>query len=168
MSGAEHDRAVAAVNEAGATGDRPVMLDGRGRPVELLARDITAHVATHDIRLVLVDYLQCIGAEWRAQDRRGEINHVARTLTDAIKTSGAAGMLASQLTGEDIRESRDVEHAAEVVLIGRKNDDGSKTLHIKKNKTGPADAVLSLDWDHVTGSFITRREETFDGWIPDA
>jgi hypothetical protein len=134
---------------------RPVMLDARGRSVEQIAREIVAHVATHSISLVLVDYLQCITAERVTQDRRSEINHVARTLTDAIKTSGAAGVLASQLTGEDIRESRDVEHAAEVVLIGRK-EDGQHSLFVKKNKSGPADSVISLEWDSDTGSFITE------------
>ena len=136
---------------------RPVMLDARGCPVEQIARDITAHVAAHSIRLVLVDYLQCITAERVTQDRRSEINHVARTLTDAIKTSGAAGVLASQLTGEDIRESRDVEHAAEVVLIGRK-EQGQHSLFLKKNKSGPADSVIPLGWDSVTGSFITETQ----------
>jgi KaiC/GvpD/RAD55 family RecA-like ATPase len=163
----EINRAAAAVQASGSDA-RPVILDGRGRPVEQIARDIATIVATHSTRLVLVDYLQAITAERQSQDRRGEINFVARTLTDAIKTSGAAGILASQLTGEDLRESRDVEHAAEVVLIGRKSEDGARSLFLKKNKTGPNDAVLSLDWDSVTGAFLTERQETFDDWIPDA
>jgi predicted ATP-dependent serine protease len=154
------------VNDAQSAGKLPIMLDGRGIQVEHLARDIVALIKTHDIRLVLVDYLQCIGAERATQDRRAEINHVARTLTDAIKTSGAAGLLASQLTGEDIRESRDVEHAAEVVMIGRKNETtGDKSLWLKKNKTGPADAVLALEWDSETGSFVTHQPENYDQWF---
>lgn len=152
----EMDDATAAISAA--RDKRPVMLDGRGHSVEHIARDIEAHVAAHSIRLVLVDYLQCITADRETQDRRAEINHVARTLTDAIKRSGAAGVLASQLTGEDIRESRDVEHAAEVVLIGRKNDDGDRTLFVKKNKSGSADAVIILGWDSNTGSFITETQ----------
>jgi hypothetical protein len=138
-------------------GPSPVMLDGRGRDVEHLAGDIRAATRAHGIELVLVDYLQCIGTARTTQDRRAEINHISRSLTDAIKTSGAAGVLASQLTGEDIRESRDVEHAAEVVLIGRRDPDPphARRLLVKKNKCGPKDAVIDLDWDDLNGSFRT-------------
>jgi hypothetical protein len=152
----DREAAVQAVGDA--RDKRPVMLDGRGCSVEQIAREIAAHVAAHSIRLVLVDYLQCITADRVSQDRRSEINHVARTLTDAIKTSGAAGVLASQLTGEDIRESRDVEHAAEVVLIGRGNATEGHSLFLKKNKTGPADSVVRLEWDRNTGSFVTETQ----------
>lgn len=152
-------------------GPAPVLIDGRGRDVEHLAGDIRAAVRAHGIGLVLVDYLQCIGATKSTQDRRAEINHIARTLTDAIKVSGASGVLASQLTGEDIRESRDVEHAAEVVLIGRKGDDGSHSLFVKKNKTGRKDAVISLDWDGNAGAFRTSDQDPFardfEDWKPE-
>lgn len=141
------------------SGPSPVLLDGRGRKVEQIAQEIRNHVARFGLRVVLVDYLQCIGAEHKSQDRRAEVNHIARTLTDAIKTSGAAGVLASQVTGDDIRESRDVEHAAEVVLIGRREAQGPHKLFLKKNKAGPAGFEFELDWDAVTGSFRTRAEE---------
>jgi hypothetical protein len=136
----------------------PFLLDGRGRAVEQIADDIRAHVSRHGIKLVLVDYIQCIGAMRKTQDRRAEINHVTRTLTDAIKTSGAAGILTSQLTGEDIRESRDVEHAAEVVLIGRKTKSPPFTLsvYVKKNKTGAVDGVFGVALSAVTGAMYQR------------
>lgn len=147
------DRAHDAVVDAR---DVPLMLDGRGRQVEDIAGDIRVMTRAHGVDLVLVDYLQCIGTGRKTDDRRSEINHIARTLTDAIKTASAAGILASQLTGEDIRESRDVEHAAEVVLIGRKDECGALSLFVKKNKTGPSGLVLGLGWDKTTGSFTNR------------
>lgn len=169
-SGAELTAAVAALSDASKRGSAPVLLDGRGRAVEDLAEDIRRCAKLHGTRLVLVDYLQCISTRRDTQDRRAEINHVARTLTDAIKTSGCAGILASQLTGEDIRESRDVEHAAEVVLIGRKSDEGELSLHLKKNKTGATGHVLPLQWDSITGSFASKQSnaEDFDGYFTDA
>lgn len=145
------------IGRAAKRGPAPILIDGRGRDCEHLAGDIRAAAQAHGIGLVLVDYLQCITTSRETQDRRAEINHVARTLTDAIKTSGCAGILSSQLTGEDIRESRDVEHAAEVVLIGRKNDDGSMALFVKKNKCGAKDGVLPLDWNPLNGSFRTTQ-----------
>jgi len=142
-------------------GNAPILLDGRGRDTESLAGDIRTAVRAHGIDLVLVDYLQCISAKRETQDRRAEINHVARSITDAIKTSGCAGVLASQLTGEDIRESRDIEHAAEVVLIGRKGDGAELQLFLKKNKTGPKDVVVDLTWDDLNGSFRTAEAEDY-------
>lgn len=164
ISASEYESAVGALSEASSRGKAPVLLDGRGRPVEALAEDIRRMAKLNGIRLVLVDYLQCIATQRDTQDRRAEINHIGRTLTDAIKMSGCAGVLASQLTGEDIRESRDIEHAAEVVLIGRKHlasvdkdgnelSPGKKDIFIKKNKTGASGDAIDLEWDETTGSF---------------
>lgn len=167
----EHlDRANDEIVDAKSRGAAPVLLDGRGRDAEHLAGDIRAAVRAHKISLVLVDYLQAIRTTRRTQDRRAEINWVSRTLTDSIKMSGAAGVLASQLTGEDIRESRDVEHAAEVVLIGRQNEAGERSLFVKKNKTGPKDIVVPLDWDKTSGAFVTAEPDafatSFEDWDP--
>ncbi len=52
----------------------------------------------------------------------------------------------------------------EVVLIGRKSDDGSMALFVKKNKCGPKDAVISLDWDSLNGSFRTAVPFEWDGF----
>lgn len=142
--------------QVAAASDAVLMLDGRGRSVETLAGDIRMLVREHRVELVLVDYLQCITTLRETDDRRGEINHIARTLTDVVKTSGAAGVFASQLTGEDIRESRDVEHAAEVVLIGRKSESGDRSMFVKKNKTGPNGFEFELSWNTDNGSFRTH------------
>lgn len=160
LSRSQLEQASDQVSAAKERGPAPVMIDGRGRDVEHLAGDVRAAVRAHSIGVVLVDYLQCITTSRQSQDRRAEINHVARTLTDAIKTSGCAGVLASQLTGEDIRESRDVEHAAEVVLIGRKTDEGLQ-LFVKKNKCGPKDQVIDLHWNDLNGSFRTESPNDF-------
>jgi replicative DNA helicase len=125
-----------------------------------------------------VDYLQCITTQRSIDDRRQQINYIARTLTDTIKTMGAAGILASQVTDENIRESKDVEHAAEVVLIGRETEaqydqygecvqQSRRSLFVKKNKSGPKGAVVNLEWDDHTGSFRTRDVQ-FNGYFDDA
>jgi KaiC/GvpD/RAD55 family RecA-like ATPase len=159
LRGAEFDKANDVLCAARALGPNAVVLDGRGQTVEAIANSVRSHVAAHGVQLVLVDYLQCIKTERATDDRRGEINHIARTLTDAIKVSGAAGVLASQLTGEDLRESRDVEHAAEVVLIGKRNEETkAMTLWVKKNKTGPAHGEIEVELDPVTGALYQRRD----------
>jgi KaiC/GvpD/RAD55 family RecA-like ATPase len=147
----ERDRIADTLERAKEHGDLPFVLDGRGHSVERISDWIRIMLGVHPIGLVLVDYLQCISTDRKTEDRRNEVNHIARTLTDAIKTRNAAGILTSQLTGEDIRESRDVEHAAEIVLIGRKNK-SRLTLYVKKNKSGPADAVLAMTMHPTTGA----------------
>ncbi len=160
LTAAELSRASSEIVSAQARGNAPILIDGRGRDVEHIAGDVKAAARAYDVTVVLVDYLQAISTARPTQDRRNEINLIARTITDAVKTSGAAGLFASQLTGEDIRESRDIEHAAEVVLIGRKDEGQGMKLFVKKNKTGPKDAIVELQWERESGSFVTDRLTT--------
>lgn len=155
LSGEQLQRAVDVVEGSGSSGDAPLFLDGRGRAVESLAGDVRALVRSQGIDLVLLDYIGCVTTKRQTQDRRAEINHIGRTMTDAVKTSGIAGVFASQLTGDDkLRESRDLEHAAEVVLIGKGNGrDEPRSLFVAKNKTGPRGVTIDLGWDNTSGSF---------------
>lgn len=160
-----------ALKSAKEDGEAPVLLDGRGKDVDQIAGEIRTAVKAHKVELVLVDYLQCIQSKRKHQDRRSEINYIGRTLTDAIKTSGAAGVLASQLTGESLRESRDLEHAAEVVLIGRRHELTEElSIYLAKNKTGPRGLNIALRRNPITGSFINTTDgetlfaETDDSW----
>lgn len=150
----------------GSGGTKEWFLDGRGTDVTELATAIRVRIKSDGVKLVLIDYLQCVRSDRHAQDRRMQINHIARTLTEAIKTEGAAGVMASQLTDENLRESRDLEHAAEVVIIGRQvptqdHSEGERSLWLKKNKTGRKDISFPLIWDDSTASFpnMTSGEE---------
>lgn len=168
LAGDELDRATLALKTALERGPAPVLLDGRGQSVESIASQIKILVARHQCHLVMVDYLQCIRSDAKRDNRRDEINHIARTLTDAIKTSGAGGVLASQLTGEDLRESRDVEHAAEVVLIGRRDEKtNALSLFVKKNKTGPAQGSMGVELDQKTGALLSTERPTDEYGIQD-
>lgn len=129
-----------------------VMLDGRGRRVEEIAASVRQHCAADGAKLVLVDYVQCIRAGAPTASRYDEVNLVMRELADAIHQSGAGGVLASQLTDENLRGSRELEHAAEVVLIGKTAANGDKSLWLKKNKTGPAGEEVSVRIDQTTGA----------------
>lgn len=167
-SAADCEKAVDALRESAAHGKAPVLLDGRGRSVEDLAEDVKRLAKLHDLKLILVDYLQCIATAKPFNDRRLEIAYVARTLTDAIKTSGCAGVLASQLTDEHVRDSKDVEHAAEVVLIGRKSEDGELSAWLKKNKTGPVGCVVRLASDPKTAAFGDDYADEYSDMFEDA
>lgn len=152
-------------------------LDGRGVAAERLAADVRSLVLSEGIELVLVDYLQCFRVAAKLQDRRTEVAHIARTFTDAIKASGAGGVLFSQITVDStkktpdkhsIRESRDVSNAAEVVLLGYEEkgdpeldahgrkvegDTRRKMLFLDKNKDGERGLRVEVGWNNVWAGF---------------
>lgn len=155
--------------------DVPWFLDGRGRSAEFCARAISAILTEEQYDLVIVDYLQTFSA--KAQDRRNEVSKVGRLFSDAIKRGGAAGLLLSQVKRtdgrrpkkEDIKESGDIENAAEHVLVGwieETKADGAERLErtrylaVEKNKDGPVhiDPPIFLPFNEYTASF--RRIES--------
>jgi replicative DNA helicase len=168
--------------------DMPVFLDARGKGVEWTAQHTKRIIAEQQIDLVIFDYLQAFDNEKPQQDRRNQINYIARTLTDIVKNArggtGIAGIIMSQITETpnklipdkySIRESKDVAHAGEVVVLGftpiqdilpagsenlkggekpepiaRK---GLRHLYVDKVKNGPRGAILPLDWDEESACF---------------
>jgi len=120
----------AAIGVAKRAEDSPVFLDARGRGVEWLAPRVKRLIVEHAIDVVAFDYLQAFDNQKAQQDRRNQVSYIARVLTDITKTAvpgGIAGILFSQLTENEkklhpdknsIRDSRDVSHAAEVILWG--------------------------------------------------
>ncbi len=162
----------------GAAEQEPYFLNGIGKHAEYLATAIGAIAKERDIDLVIVDYLQAFTCGKRCQDRRNEITHIARVFTDAIKNSGAAGLIFSQLkrledgqrpTMHDLKESGDVENMAEHVLIGYAQTpkggavtDKKRWLLIEKNKDGPViGEPIEMTFDTVTASFRGQRSDDY-------
>lgn len=155
----------------------PYFLNGIGKPVEYLAKAISGVVEETTADLVIVDYIQAFTCAKRCQDRRNEVTHIFRTFADAIKTSGAAGLILSQLKRlepnerprmEDLKESGDVENGAEHVLLGWRTapkaqpgqplPQQERFLGIAKNKDGPlVDEPIPMPFDPVTASFVEVR-----------
>lgn len=109
----------------------PVIVCTNGRPIEKLLPELERIVKGEGIDLIALDYLQAISTERRAraaQDRRHEVSHVARVVTDMAKMNNISGLLLSQITFDkqrrgppgkyDLRESQDLANAAEVVVMG--------------------------------------------------
>lgn len=160
---------------------QPLFLPGIGRSAEKLAADIRSMVQSEGIDLVFVDYLQAFGCAKQLKERRLEVAYIARTFTDAIKQSGAAGVLMSQITVDpnkkrpdkhSIRESRDVSNAAEAVLLGYSEEESAtdangvklmrdgeavkrerKMLFLDKNKAGPRGIRVELGWNPIWAGF---------------
>jgi len=148
----------------------PFFVPAIGMPVERMAEVIAEVVNPEERWLVIVDYLQCIQTRRRSPDRRLEVTHIAKTLSAAIKNSGAAGLLLSQLKRsdkrrpeiEDLKESGDLEDAAEHVLLGHREGGDApgspvrRILILAKNKDGidPSEVPdFDLHFDTATASF---------------
>ena len=128
----------------------PVIVCTNGRPIEKLMPELERIVKGEGIDLLALDYLQAITTERRtkaAQDRRHEVAHVARLVTDMVKTNGISGLLLSQITYDkqrrgppgkyDLRESQDLANAAEVVVMGYRPEDTEYADHGKDVRGQP-------------------------------
>lgn len=158
----------------------PVFLDARGKKAERVAEEVRWAIATHDVDLVIYDYLQEFRSSKRHEDRRNEVSEVAAILREAIKTSGKTGIIFSQITIQvgkkypdkhSIRESRDVSNAADVIALGftptealpGKNgqtsvDAGTKCVLIDKVKQG-IKGTVPLDWNEEGAFFETDTRQ---------
>lgn len=178
------DREIRRATKATATGtDDPVLLDSRGRSVEWAAKHTQRAILQHDIDLVMFDYLHAFDSEkpqrGASNERRMQINYIARKMTDVVKLTNRAGVIFAQLTVEQdkkptkysIRDSRDVSNAAEVVALGwtpereQKSSNGSvlvksggRCVIIDKNKSGPAKRLYPMTWNN-DGAYFQKVED---------
>lgn len=141
----------------------PFFINAVGKTAERVATDIRCVCASEDIDIVLVDYLQAAQCSRRQQDRRNEITYIARILTDVIKASGRAGLMFSQFkrqlkggetpTMHDLKESGDLENAAEMVLLGYLRNDDLPVVRVDKCKDGIKGREYKLAWDETWCGF---------------
>lgn len=141
----------------------PFFLNAIGKTVERAVTDIKCICASEGIDIVIVDYLQRIKCARKQQDRRNEVTYIAYELSDAIKTSKAAGLLLSQFkrqmkvgekpTMNDLKESGDLENMAEMVLIGFLEKDGTPVLRTDKCKDAKKHQEYRLNWNDLWCGF---------------
>lgn len=153
----------------------PVYINAVAMPAEDVAAKVQAIIKAETIDLVAFDYLQEFVSKARHQDRRNEVRSVAKILRSAVKESGAAGIILSQITVDaskdhpdkhSIRESRDVSNAAEVILLGfepkkaisdkdgnTKIFEGEEAIWVDKVKDGPKGFAVRMAWEGSTASF---------------
>jgi len=134
---------------------------------EITAMEIRAkarrHKATHGLDLVIIDYLQLMGASGRFESRRQEIDHISRALQSMAKELDLPVIAISQLSRaveqrggdkrpqlSDLRESGAIEQDADVVaFVFReeyyKRDDpglsGVAEVIVAKQRNGPTGTV---------------------------
>ena len=159
------------VTAIGTAPDNPFFTRVEGRPVEWIAEVIRDVAKEGPLDLVIVDYLQCIRAGKKLQDRRNEVTYVTATLSQAIKSVNAAGILFSQLKRtertepevEDLKESGDIEDMADHILLGWKDETRSgstvrvdRKIKLGKNKDGVEAGEVSevlMRWNNRNAAF---------------
>jgi len=163
--------------------EEPFLLSGVGKTVEYIGRAIRELVKERGIGVVVCDYIQRFRTNKHAGDRRNQVTYVAEVLSDSIKTSGAAGVMLSQLkrtdsrlpTMDDVKESGDLENMAEHVLLGHREQEKRaryenepeppwrRTLWVPKNKDGPTSTgQIECPFNEVTASFVTVTDPDKD------
>lgn len=159
--------------------DYPFFVNAIGKTIEAVAADVRSVLAASDVSgdrwVVALDYIQAFRSSVKHQDRRTEIVYCDRQFTDAVKQSGAGGVIMSQITKDasgrpKMRDCEDLIHAAEVGLYGqiedtatldndgRKISDKEKSFLVAKNKNGPSGFTIPLPWDDEGARFLPERE----------
>ena len=108
----------------------PLYIDDCNRTsLTYLLNRIRKLYATKDIKLVLVDYLQLVNASSKKNNREQEVSLIARSLKNISKELGITIIALSQLnrgvglrtesrpTMADLRESGEIEQAADIVAL---------------------------------------------------
>lgn len=171
LTGSELD----AVAEVARTAEElPVFVDARRYPVEELAGHLANVIREHKIDLVAFDYVQEFRSRRRFQDQRVKFLEISSVLRHVIKDAKISGILFSQLTTsentkiptrDNIRECRDMAHAAEVIVLGfeptqtldmgggRLVEPGTKCLFIDKVKNGPRNRIVPMTWNSDVATF---------------
>jgi hypothetical protein len=167
---------------------RPMLLDARGMKGERIASDLKRILDDNAaVDLVIIDYLGEVRSARTHQDRRNEVSEMAALIRGVVKPRNRALIMLSQITiGDDpdkfprmnqIRESRDVVNAAEVVaMCGIQQTDlkskrdgtvkvraGERAMMLEKVKQGRK-GIVELVWDDEAACFCdvadTRYSET--------
>ena len=126
----------------------PLSIDeGNITSLGYLVHRIKEYVKNKQIKLVMVDYLQLVSSKNKAGSREQEVSKVARTLKNLAKELNITVIALSQLnrgvgmrnnskpTLSDLRESGEIEQAADVVMLIYRpeyygiefNDDGKES-----------------------------------------
>ena len=110
--------------------ETPLHIDeGNITSLNYLVHRIKEYVKNKDVKLVMIDYLQLVSCKSKSGTREQEVSQVARTLKNLAKELNITVIALSQLnrgvgmrnnskpTLSDLRESGEIEQAADVVML---------------------------------------------------
>ncbi len=172
---------------------KPIFLNAVGRSAEWIAKHLGKMLdEIPEIDLVILDYIGEARSSKQNQDRRNEVSEVGNLVSGVVKSRKRCLIMLSQITVEDpnkfprrnqIRESRDIVNAAEVVgLLGIASEDikvkrryhdnvgvereredvvvraGKKGFLLDKVKQGKT-GFVELIWDDEAACFVDVEVE---------
>ena len=154
--------------------------DTAGLDIFRLSSRSRAFAAKRKADLIIVDYLQLVGAAKKHDTRQGEVAEVSRSLKILAKQLDAAVLAASQLNRRielrgavrrpqlsDLRESGSIEQDADAVLfIHRDDEENQSEIMIGKNRHGPTGSAV-VGWLPEKRKFVNawrEDEKPTDKW----
>jgi replicative DNA helicase len=170
---------------AGLLGTAPLWIDDSAALTPLAMRSKARRLkAEHDIRLIVVDYLQLMQGPADAENRTQEISYVSRSLKALAKELEVPVVALSQLSrapeqrgGEhrkpqlsDLRESGAIEQDADVVLFIYRQEFYDGPVDPKSNESieGIADLIVGKQRNGPTGAlrlYFKKEFTRFDNYV---
>lgn len=130
-----------------------------GTPHPVITAAARRHVRKHGVKLVIVDYMQLIGAPGKHEKRTYEVGSASTAMKAFAKSSGVALVVMAQLNREsekgekraprlaDLGDSKQLEQDADCVIL----------LHRDRGEpVGPATLIVSKQRDGETGAVDCR------------
>ena len=167
-------------NAAGKLADAPIYIDDTAGAsileLRAKARRLKAH---HDIKLIIVDYMQLMRSARRFENRQQEISEISRSLKDLARELKVPLIAVSQLSRaaemrqdhrpqlSDLRESGAIEQDADVVVLlfreeyyhPTEENTGLSEVMIAKQRNGPVGTVkLAFIKEYTRFENIARLE----------
>lgn len=133
---------------------------------------IKRYILKHDLKLVIIDYLQYIKGDYRGRSRENEVAEVCRGLKGFAKDFNIPVLAISQLSREvekredktpklsDLRESGGLEQDADIIIFLYRNEDIDpvKTLvRVAKHRNGKTGTIY-LNFFGELQKFTNRLE----------
>ena len=136
----------------------------------------------HDLKLVIIDYLQLMSGSGRSDSRQQEISDISRSLKQLARELNVPVVSLSQLSRavesrpdkrpmlSDLRESGAIEQDADVVMFIYRDEYYNKDSEFKKQaeiiiakqRNGPVGTV-NLAWlgEYTKFANLSRQEDSF-------
>lgn len=158
MNDDERSRVAKAAVENGAWTPRILIEDLSALKATQVTGVIQRAVTRHDVKVVVIDYLQCMEGEGMAPTER--MTHISRACKSAAKSTGVRLVELSQLKRRDgaeedpemsdLREAGQIEADGDIiVMLGRPRGAPMLRCKVVKNKVGPIGVVeIPFDLQH--------------------
>ena len=124
----------------------------------------TASNLGHDIRMIVIDYMQLMRGNSKFENRQQEISEISRSLKALARELSVPVIALSQLNRavegrtdrkpqlSDLRESGAIEQDADVVILLTRDE----MYEAKPENIGLADIIIAKQRNGPTGSFKVR------------